>query len=109
MAICSQPVLTASQLLNATNGDIILVFCPPGTSVTKQTTGPVLRVSEMYVSVRQVQVCSILWRPTEQINMEQSFVEATAGAGEKRKSILNPTALECCAFKVILKVSLSNG
>jgi len=55
-------------------------------------------VAEMHLPHRQVQLCSIPWHPTEQMNMKHLWLEATSGAGEKRRSILNPTAPEHCAF-----------
>lgn len=94
MAIYSLPVLVHSQLLNATNSDIILYLSSTLQALLWPNKPLVLclGVSELYTSVRQVQVCSILWHPTEQ--MTEKVIPGT----HRRKSLPNPTALECCAF-----------
>ena len=82
MAIWSPPILLCSQLLNATNSNIILYLSSTFQVLLWPNKPLVLCLGCQ--SCTHLWGCSILWHPREQMNTKKSFLEPTAGVGGER-------------------------
>lgn len=109
MAIYSLPVLVHSQLLNATNSDIILYLSSTLQALLWRNKPPVLclGVSELWGRCRSAVFFGILQNKW----LKKSFLELTAGAGGERASQIPQlwSAVPSKEWVTFLKVSLNNG